>query len=107
VFVVCVSSWVQPQFIQPYIEACLANARQTRLEPGNLRFDLLQSTQDPAQFFFYEVYRSEDDFEAHHRTPHYLAWRDAVQPWMARPRAAVKHLSLAPDDDPAAWTHIP
>lgn len=95
-YVVCVTSWVKPEFADQYIEACLANAGETRKEPGNLRFDLLRCTENPNQFFFYEVYKEEADFHKHHETAHYLKWRETVTPWMEKPREGVKYNSIAP-----------
>ena len=102
-FVVCVTSLVKPEHREAYIEACKDNARNTRKEPGNLRFDLLQSNDDPNQFFFYEVYHEEADFKRHHETAHYLEWRKKADPWMQKPRVGLKHSSLMPDDDDKRW----
>jgi len=97
-YVVCVTVHVKEGDEQRFIEATAANHRGTRQEPGNVRFDLLQAVDDPRRFFLYEVYRSPDDFKAHQQTEHYLAWREAVAGWMARPREGVKHTSLYPAD---------
>ena len=102
-FAVCVTSWVKPEFAAPYVEACKENARQTRGEPGNLRFDLLRVCGSDNQFFFYEVYRSEEDFHRHQETEHYKTWRATVADWMAKPRDGVKHESLFPGDEAALW----
>lgn len=96
-YVVCVRVHVVPDGIDEFIEATLANARETREEPGNARFDLLRQTEDPARFFLYEVYRDEEGFKAHQRTSHYLAWRERVTPLMAEPRIGDRHLSLFPE----------
>jgi autoinducer 2-degrading protein len=40
-------------------------------EPGCLRFDVLQDTEDPHKFFYYEVYRDEAARMAHRETPHF------------------------------------
>jgi quinol monooxygenase YgiN len=97
-YVVCVSVHVQPDRIDAFRDAILANARATRGEPGNVRFDVLQHEQDPARFTLVEVYRTAEDFAAHQRTPHYFAFRDTVAPWMAEPRVGVRHHSVYPDD---------
>lgn len=39
-------------------------------EPGCLRFDVLQDAEDPATYYFYEVYRDEAAQQAHMQTPH-------------------------------------
>jgi (4S)-4-hydroxy-5-phosphonooxypentane-2,3-dione isomerase len=102
-YVVCVTVHVTPEHVQPFIQATLENARQSRLsEPGNVRFDVLQAESDPARFFLYEVYREKDDFARHQQTPHYLKWKETVAPWMAVPRQGVRHVSLVPGDD--GWT---
>jgi len=93
-YVVCVTIHVRPERIQDFTTAIMENAAGTRQEPGNLRFDVLQSEDDPTRFFLYEVYRSKDDFTAHQQTPHYLAWRDSVQDWMAQPRQGARYQTL-------------
>jgi len=97
-YAVCVTVHVTPEHIQSFIQATLENARQSRLEPGNVRFDVLQAESDPARFFLYEVYREKEDFTCHQQMPHYLRWKETVAPWMAVPRQGVRHLSLFPSD---------
>ena len=92
--VVAVTVFVKPDCLQPFIQATLENARHTRKEAGNVRFDVLQGQDDPARFLLYEAYRSEDDFIAHQKTPHYLHWKQTVVDWMAQPRVGIKHHSL-------------
>lgn len=99
-YVVAVTIFVKPDFTQPFIEATLDNARNTRLEPGNLRFDVLAAEDDPTRFMLYEVYREREDFAKHQQTPHYLRWRDAVTDWMAQPRVGVKHHPIFFGDSP-------
>ena len=98
-YAVCVTVHVKPEHAKDFIEATKENSRQSRLtEPGNVRFDVLQSEADPAQFFLYEVYREKDDFARHQQTPHYLIWKERVAPWMSVPRQGVRHLSVFPSD---------
>lgn len=95
-FIVFVKIQVAPERRQEFIEATQANHLGTRQEPGNLRFDVLQHNDDPNQFSLYEVYHSEADFQAHQRTAHYLAWKEAAAPLMAAPRTAERFTSLFP-----------
>jgi autoinducer 2-degrading protein len=97
-FVVCVTVFVKPRHEEDFVQATLKNARNTRNEPGNVRFDLSRAIDPPTQFFLYEVYRTEDDFKAHQQTAHYLRWRETVADWMAQPRQGVKHGSIFPAD---------
>ena len=77
---------VKPEAIDAFIAATRANHEASIREPGNRRFDVLQSPDDPARFILYEAYASADDAAAHKATAHYLAWRDAVAELMAEPR---------------------
>ena len=49
-----------------------------RDEPGCLRFDVLQDQSDQHHFYFHEVYRDDDAFQAHQQTPHFRRWREAA-----------------------------
>jgi autoinducer 2-degrading protein len=97
-YVVAVTIKVEPENAEAFIAATLANARGTRGEPGNARFDVLRAEEDPNRFLLYEAYRTKDDFVAHQRTAHYLAWRDTVKDWMAEPRVGVRHVNIFPGD---------
>ena len=99
-YAVAVTVHVQAERVDDFIEATLANARGTRKEPGNVRFDVLQHEEDPAHLLIYEVYHSSDGFKQHQQTPHYLAWRQAVADWMAEPRKGVKFHSVFFGDGP-------
>jgi autoinducer 2-degrading protein len=93
-YVVCVTVFVKPANVEQFIEATLDNARQTRREGGNVRFDVLRGEDDPAQFLLYEAYKSKEDFVKHQQTEHYLRWKQTVADWMVKPRQGVKHHSV-------------
>ena len=97
-YIVAVTVYVKPEFVKPFIEASLDNARNTRREPGNVRWDFCQAEDDASRFLLYEAYRQKSDFAAHQQTAHYLRWRDAVTDWMAQPRQGVKHHAIFFDD---------
>ena len=96
--VVHVHVQVQPESIEAFREATLANARQSVKEPGIARFDVIQDSEDPTRFVLVEVYRSAQAPAAHKETAHYLTWRDAVAPMMAGPRTSRKYVSCFPAD---------
>ena len=77
-YIVTVTIFVKPEFLEPFIAATLDNAQNTRKEPKNLRFDVSQAETEPTRFLLYEVYQSKEDFAAHHQTAHYLRWKDTV-----------------------------
>lgn len=93
-FIVAVTIFVKPESVRAFIDATLDNARNTRKEPGNVRFDVIQSEDDPTRFMLYEAYHVKDDFAKHQQTEHYFRWKDAVTDFMAHPRQAVKHKTL-------------
>ena len=96
-YVVCVRIEVEPGREDDFIAATLENHRATRLEPGNNRFDVLRHLAEPKRFFLYEVYKSEQDFIGHQKTPHYLHWKEQVAPMMAVPRVGDRYQSLLPE----------
>ena len=46
-------------------------APKAQSDPGVQAFLVHQSTSEPSEFFFYEVFRDKDAFEAHQKTPHF------------------------------------
>jgi len=89
---------VKAERLEEFISATRTNARLSLLEPGVLRFDVLQQTDDPARFVFVEVYRDAAAAAAHKETPHYPIWRDTVAPMMAQPRQSEKFNRLYPEE---------
>ena len=85
---------VLPDYIDLFIKASTENHLESVKEPGNLRFDLLKSDDDPARFVLYEAYTPEAEAAAHKETAHYLKWRETVAPWMAMPRKGIRYTGL-------------
>jgi (4S)-4-hydroxy-5-phosphonooxypentane-2,3-dione isomerase len=96
--IVHVQVHVNPESVATFIEATLENARNSIREPGIIRFDFAQQTDDPTRFVLVEVYRDEAATEAHRETAHYLKWRDAVTPMMNEPRTRARFSNLFPED---------
>lgn len=84
--VLVVRAVVKPGCETAFREATLDNARHSLREPGVVRFDVVQSATNAAEFLLLEAYRSKGAVEAHRASAHYLRWRDAVEPLMAEPR---------------------
>jgi autoinducer 2-degrading protein len=99
-YVVAVTIFVKGEHVEQFVEATLDNARSTRREPGNVRFDVLRAEEDPNRFLLYESYRAKEDFAKHQQTEHYLRWKNTVADWMAQPRQGVKHHSTFFGDAP-------
>ena len=94
--VTCVTVSVKSENIGDFIEASRKNHEGSVKEPGNMRFDVLQSKDDPSRFLLYEAYENEESAAAHKRTEHYLTWRETVEPWMQKPREGVPYMGIAP-----------
>lgn len=90
---------VKPGHVDAFVEETRRNHAGSAREPGNLRFDVLQSESDPTRFVLLEVYRTAEDAAAHKGTAHYLAWRAAVQDWMASPREGENYRAIEPEDE--------
>jgi autoinducer 2-degrading protein len=98
-FIACVTVFVKSEYRDEFIKASLENARKTRKELKNLRFDVLQCLDDPNRFFLYEVYSDESGMSDHKETKHYQTWRKVVEKMMVKPREGIKYKNLFPEKD--------
>ncbi len=96
--IVLVRAHVKPEWIEAFKAATVENARQSILEPGIARFDVVQQMDDPTRFVLVESYRTADAPTKHKATAHYAKWRDAVAPMMAEPRFSEKFHTVFPED---------
>jgi (4S)-4-hydroxy-5-phosphonooxypentane-2,3-dione isomerase len=87
---------VKAAHIDDFIGASIANHERSKEEVGNMRFDVLQSAEDPTSFMLYEAYTSKEAAAAHKQTRHYEVWRDTVAPWMAEPRKGIAYKGIRP-----------
>jgi autoinducer 2-degrading protein len=91
-----VEVWIKPEHIAEFIKATVENHEASVKEAGNLRFDVLQSNEDPAKFLLYEAYQNEDQAAAHKKTAHYATWKESVASWMAQPRVGTPYTAIKP-----------
>jgi quinol monooxygenase YgiN len=89
---------VKPEYIEPFKAVSQDNASNSILEPGVLRFDVYQQSDDPSRFTLLEIYRTEDDPVRHRETAHYARWRDTVAAMMVEPRMRTTHNILFPPE---------
>jgi quinol monooxygenase YgiN len=90
---------VKADKVKEFIEATLNNARNSVMEPGIARFDVIQDVKDETRFVLCEVYKSPEDALKHKETAHYLTWRDTVADMMAEPRTGVPYKNIFPDEN--------
>jgi autoinducer 2-degrading protein len=55
-YVTLVHVHVKPQHLDEFIDSIRANHEASVREPGNIRFDVLQSVEDPTRFILHEWY---------------------------------------------------
>ena len=82
-YIVIAPIQVKKGFKEQFVEEMIADAKGSITnEPGCLRFDVVQDSDDPNRVWLYEVYRDEAAFGAHTQAPHYIRWRDTTKDWM-------------------------
>lgn len=79
-----------------FLESSIKNARLSKREAMNQRFDVLQARDDPSQFALVEIYRNANGPLDHKETVHYAEWRDTVADMMASPRSATQWDTIFP-----------
>jgi (4S)-4-hydroxy-5-phosphonooxypentane-2,3-dione isomerase len=97
--VVHVHVQVKPEFIEAFKKATIENARNSLMEEGIARFDVIQSSDDPTRFILQEVYRTNEAPAQHKETRHYAAWRDAVTPMMSEARTRTEYANVFPPNE--------
>ena len=93
-YVLYVTIHVKSENITDFLAITREYASTTRQEKGNVRYDVLQSDEDPACFVIYEAYRSKEDFLFHRDTPHSFSWKEKIESWMSRPRQRIRCNSI-------------
>lgn len=88
---------VKPECVEAFKKITEYNHNNTRKEERNIRFDVLQSKEEPTRFVLYEVFEDEDAIAFHKTTEHYNRWRVEVADYMNSPRTALKTTPLCFD----------
>jgi autoinducer 2-degrading protein len=89
-YALTVTAHVVENETETFLQKTLECALTTQKEDGNLRYDILQSEDDPTCFVIYEVYRTKEDFLIHRETPHSVKWKGEVESMMAKPRERIR-----------------
>jgi autoinducer 2-degrading protein len=98
-FVIHVDVRVKPESVEAFRLAIRENASSSLREPGVVRFDVVQDTEDPTRFVLVEAYRDAQAPLAHKETANYKKWRDCVADMMAEPRSSRKYVNVFPEDE--------
>jgi quinol monooxygenase YgiN len=79
-YVVAVEFEIAPDRWDAFLPLMTANAAASRRdEPGCRRFDVCLPRDGAKRVFLYEIYDSEAAFQAHLKTPHFLAFNEATK----------------------------
>jgi (4S)-4-hydroxy-5-phosphonooxypentane-2,3-dione isomerase len=89
---------VKTDRLDQFLAETLENARNSRKEPGIVRFDLIQEIEDPSRFALFELYRDQQAIEAHRITAHYTKWREAVPPLLVTERTRTIYRPIEPTE---------
>ncbi len=88
---------IKPGFKDQFMEALMEDARgSVNNEPGCLRFDALEDSEEPNRIYLMEEYRDEAAFQAHTQQPHMTKWRDTVKDWFAAPTQVSRTSGIYP-----------
>lgn len=75
-FAILVQVEVRPDRLDAFAEAIAVNARTSvAAEPGCLRFEVFQDSENAVRWVFFEQYVSEDAWLAHRESPHFLVYK--------------------------------
>jgi autoinducer 2-degrading protein len=73
--IVLVQMTVKPEHLAEFEQVLLHNARESvAKDPGCLRFDVSQATEDPLTWVIHEVYDREEAHAAHRQSAHFAAF---------------------------------
>ena len=90
---------VKKDYVEDFMEATIENAKNSLLEPGIARFDIVQQQDDPTRFVLVEAYRTYEDPARHKATEHYQRWREAVADMMEEPRSSTLFFNIFPEEE--------
>ena len=93
---------VQAEHVEEFKLASLGDAEgSVRDESECYRFDINQDEEVSTRFYLYEVYKDEAAFQHHLTTPHFLAWKEKVEPWFVGELNIIRMSTIFPSD--AGW----
>jgi autoinducer 2-degrading protein len=82
--VLIVEMRLHPGKSEAFMPLLLENARHSLAdEPGCRRFDVLRPVEGADRVVLYEIYDSEDAFDAHRTTDHYIEFKAAARDLLA------------------------
>jgi quinol monooxygenase YgiN len=82
---------VKAEAIHHFRTATLQHVHRTRQEAGVLRFELMQSAEDPGQFVLLMAFQDDSARARHMATEHFKTWRETVASWLSEPIRSIQY----------------
>lgn len=79
-YAVTVTFTIKPGQMAIFMRRMLDNAAASRAEPACRQFDVCTDPDRPGEVFLYELYDDRAGFDAHLEAPHFLSFREGIQP---------------------------
>ena len=97
---------IKPEHNAAFMASMMGDAQGSNNdEPGCLRFDVLQDTEDTNRIHLYEVYQDGAALDAHRNAPHFVKWREEVKDWFSS--ETVRRLASPGYPVPEKWVKRP
>ena len=84
--------WIRPESREVFFAAARDMLAATRSEDGCIRYDLVQSIEDPEHLTFVEEWESREHLSAHFETTHMAAWRAVSAPLLVDRKVKILHV---------------
>jgi quinol monooxygenase YgiN len=82
-FVLVVNIRIKPESVDSFMKKLTENALEARKESGCRQFEVLVDPKERTKIMLFEVYDSENAFEAHQATPHFKKYLAEAVPLLA------------------------
>ncbi len=76
---------VKPDQEQAFLDACKTLVEASRLEVGNLSYDLMKSVEKAGHFTMVETWKDAEAIAAHNTSEHFTAFGQKAPAFMAAP----------------------
>jgi autoinducer 2-degrading protein len=72
---------ILPEHLDDYVTNMRVCAEKSNKEPGCLRYEVMQDTNDPTMMCLFQVFKDADAYQSHQDTEHHIAWANMSRGW--------------------------
>ena len=90
------------EHVDDYIVNMRVCAEKTNLEPGCIRYEVMQDVDDPTIMCLFQAFRDEAAYQAHQESEHHRVWLEMSGAWRdpsARSRHEMRYITPSPEPD--------